>query len=765
MRTSKICAGFKVAGLVVIAMAFAACGTNGDPNEGNPDGWEVPDWNDNGPDGTQDDRDVQESEDQRIPGYDYGESPDWPDDGTPPVLSTFALRKSADCGELTELWRKQAIAIMEQRLTAGWYSVTRTHYCEPQPDYGWNYYDAYNVCDTTMADAGVSSDEGGSANEYTTTNNQEVDVDEADFMKNDGTYIYMLANGKFRVMKAWPPTEATVLSTTAIEGLPRSMFVHENRAVIFSSLGSGDYYYNPCTYGYDCELTGDGRPLKVTVLDLTDKENPVLVRESKFTGTFLAARRVNDFIYMVVYSDPPELPRRYMSVPSELQQYTNRCHDEPLPFTQEQVEALFRQLHAENIAYINNWTADTDTILPGLTDRVQRNGDWKNLKNPFAQCSDYYLSAAGDGGSLLSLVSFDAGANEAMTASSILTRPGTIYSSSQGLYIAARHRGPEVYEWSGEAGVQEATTIHRFALSADDPATTYEASGLAPGRVLNQFSLSEHKGFLRVATTSGSLYSDAKSALRVFEQQEDRLVEIGTVDNMGPSEDIRSVRFSGDKGYIVTFKKTDPLYVLDLSDPTDPKVTGELKIPGFSTYMHFMDETHLLTIGYDADDHGNFAYFDGIALSVFDVTDGTNPTLLHREVIGTRGTTSEAATNHLAFTWFASRNALALPMLVCEGGDDGQFGQTMTFNGLMVYHVTQEDGFQYLGGIPHEVPAQSEYDDYYSGGCSNWWTQSNSTVVRSIFMDDWVFSIAMDEIRASAMSDLTNPVAVLPLTP
>jgi hypothetical protein len=752
MRLSCISSGFRLIGTFAIVLAFVGCG---DPTVNPADGWSVPDWSDNGPDGTGDNgqRDVLED------GHDYGDSPNWPDAGTTPVLSSFALRKSQNCGELTELWRQQAVAIMEQRMNYGWYAVTRTHECRPEPDYG------YGADTVVMCDVSAPGDSGSSANEYTTTNNQEVDVDEADFLKNDGTYIYMLANGKFRVLKAWPPTEATVLSTTAIEGDPRSMFVYEGRAVIFSSLGSGYEYYDSCTYGYDCELTGDGRPLKVTVLDLTDLENPAVVRESEFSGTFLAARRVNDFIYMVVYSDPPAIPQDYRNVPIELQQYTHRCDGDPLPFTREEVEAMFRELHATNIAYINAWVADTDTILPGLTDRVLDGGDWKNLKSPFGDCSQYYLSAAGDGGSLLSLVSFDMNADKGMTASSILTRPGTIYSSSQSLYVAARYQGIAVDEWSGGQDIQEATTLHRFSLSADGPATTYEASGLAAGRILNQFSLSEYKGYLRVATTSGSLFSDASSALRVFSQEGDRLVEVGTVGDMGPSEDIRSVRFSGDKGYIVTFKKTDPLYVLDLSDPTDPKITGELKIPGFSTYMHFMDETHLLTIGYDADDQGSFAYFDGIALSVFDVTDPANPALMHREVIGTRGTTSEAATNHLAFTWFASRNALALPMQVCEGGGDGNFGQTMTFNGLMVYRVTQEEGFTYLGGIPHPVPAEDEYNGYYGSGCSNWWTDSHSTVLRSIFMDDWVFSIAMDEIRASALSDLAHPVAILPLTP
>jgi len=155
------------------------------------------------------------------------------------------------------------------------------------------------------------------------------------------------------------------------------------------------------------------------------------------------------------------------------------------------------------------------------------------------------------------------------------------------------------------------------------------------------------------------------------------------MENIAPTEDIRSVRFDGDRGFIVTFKKTDPLFVLDLSDPRAPAMMGELKIPGFSTYMHMMDPTHLLTIGYDADDQGDFAWFAGVRLQIFDVTNMADPKLLHYHVIGTRGSSSEALTNQLAFTYF--NNMLSLPMTICEGGSGGSYGTNMTFNGLIVY--------------------------------------------------------------------------------
>src|SRR5262249_2528861 len=153
----------------------------------------------------------------------------------------------------------------------------------------------------------------------------------------------------------------------------------------------------------------------------------------------------------------------------------------------------------------------------------------------------------------------------------------------------------------------------------------------------------------------------------------------GTIENIAPTEDIRSVRFDGSRGYIVTFKKTDPLYVLDLGNPTQPHIAGQLKIPGFSTYMHMMDSAHLLTIGYDAADQGSFAWFAGVLLQIFDVSNMESPQLVHKEVIGTRGSSSEALADHLAFNYFAEKNLLALPMTICEGGSGGMYGTTMTF--------------------------------------------------------------------------------------
>jgi hypothetical protein len=288
------------------------------------------------------------------------------------------------------------------------------------------------------------------------------------------------------------------------------------------------------------------------------------------------------------------------------------------------------------------------------------------------------------------------------------------------------------------------------------------------GRVLNQFAMDDHQGFLRVATTTGHVPNpDVHSTISVFENNAGKLQVAGQIDNIAPTEDIRSVRFDGSRGYIVTFKKTDPLFVFDLADPRAPKTLGELKIPGFSTYMHMMDDKHLLTIGYDAADQGDFAYFTGVLLQIFDVSDPTNPKLAHKETIGTRGSSSEALTNHLAFNYFAPKNLLAVPMTICEGGNDnGSFGTQMTFSGLMVYDTTTAAGFQLRGKVAHPNASQGDQQNshgYYDMGCSNWWTNASSEVKRSIIMDDWVFSVSSTRIKVNKLDALSTDVKELSL--
>lgn len=676
---------------------------------------------------------------------------------TTALLGLYSLQRAETCADAAEIWREKKIAGMEAVLASNMNRLLDPPDC-------WES----GSCDTyaSYSDGSSSYDDDeadDSASEYTTTNTQEVDVDEADFIKNDGSHIFILAKGTFQILDAWPAEEAHRLSSTVIEGEPRRMFINDDIAVIFSRTGhysSYRYTNDSCSsYSDDCYNTGDGGETLITVLDISDRTVPKKIRRVEISGSYVSARMIDGIVYLVAYFDAPNVYQtKYRTMPEELQPYSYLCQEDPQPpFTRAAIIQMFEELRQQNLALIN--AEEFKAYLPEVQDKYLVGEGWARFKSPLEDCTNYYRARSGDGDSILSVISFDSGETAPMKASSIIAKPGIVYGSKQALYVAHGYYQQPGYPWFRELEyVNEATTVHKFMLANDSPATTYVGSGLVRGRPLNQFSMSEHNDHLRIATTSGLLPGKTSNTLSVMKLEDGNLNVVGLLDNLAVNEDIRSVRFRGNQGFMVTFKKTDPLFTFDLSDPTAPRVLGMLKIPGFSTYMHFLDDQHLLTIGYDASDQGDFAWFTGVMLQVFDVSDLTAPTLLHKEVIGTRGTSSDAATNHLAFTWFAARNLLAIPMMICkDGDDDGSFGNQVTFNGLLVYRVTLDAGFDYLGGVPHTPNA------YYRGSCYNWWTNANSQVKRSIFLEDWVFSVSLDEINIANIDDPGSVVNTISL--
>jgi hypothetical protein len=358
-----------------------------------------------------------------------------------------------------------------------------------------------------------------------------------------------------------------------------------------------------------------------------------------------------------------------------------------------------------------------------------------------------------------SLVSFDMrDARAPISSATVRSRPGTVFASTDALYMSTQRRKKGSGRWySFYPSVDEVSELHKFRIGAKPTDTRYVGSGVVPGHVLNQFAMDEWNGHLRVATTRGKVPDpNVESAVSVFsEGAGGNLVRVGAVEHLARGEDVRAVRFDDDRGYLVTFKKTDPLFVLDLHDAARPTVLGELKIPGFSTYLHRLDPTHLLSIGFDANDHGDFAYFDGVLLQLFDVTKPTEPKLLHREKLGTRGSSSAALTNHLAFNYFAEKGLLAIPMTMCEGGSDGVNGTERSFAGLMVYRVDVKRGFERLGGVAHGKKGSN---------CDTWWSKATSAVKRSVFLDDLVYSMALDRVKVQRMGAFGQDLADISLT-
>ncbi len=562
------------------------------------------------------------------------------------------------------------------------------------------------------------------------TNNQVEGVDEADIVKTDGRYVYIGMNGALRIVEALKPR---TVSVTKIAGSVRELFVQGDRAVVYAASGAGG---ERCTYGYDCAFAGDGTATRILVYDIANRSQPKLARQIDLSGSLMAARRIGSTVHTVV-SDGDSATALYQTWPPDLETCGTK---------EAIVRAKFAKLKADNERLIvaNNW-------FPTIREKA--------VEKPL--CGGLLRTAFSDGQAFTTVVSFDILDNDKAAATATLqSRPGAVFASSNALYLSVVHqkRAAGGRWYSFYPTVDEVSEIHKFRIGASPQETRYLGSGVVPGHVLNQFAMDEWYGYLRVATTRGRVPDPrVASAVSILAQTASgNLVRVGAVDNIAPGEDIRAVRFDDDRGYVVTFKKTDPLFVIDLYQPAHPTVLGELKIPGFSTYMHRIDPDHLLSIGFDANDHGDFAYFDGVILQLFDVRNPTDPKLLHKEKIGTRGSSSEAATNHLAFNYFAEKGLLAIPMTICEGGGDGMNGNDLAFSGLLVYEVNPATGFRRLGGINHGTSGAN---------CGTWWSHAQSAVKRSIFLDELVYSIATDRLKVQRMGHFGEDVADIALMP
>lgn len=699
------------------------------------------------------------------------------DDGSPTAAATTekvtygqslaALNEASGCGEVLADLKAKAAADAAKAV------ADNLEIALKWPQQGCMVYDSDN---------GVPTAGGGGAQQASGTNTQVAGVDEADFVKNDNEFIYVVAKGKLQILKAWPASELKRIGEIAVEGTPKRLYVTNNKALVYSALGpvaaatgaspvgpwggvSYDGGSGECAYGYDCEFTGDSQVLKITLFDLSDRTAPKLLRETTFSGSYLNSRRIDNMVHTVVVFPDVSVPGLQFW-PSELSDPWKWCgKPEDFPYTSAQLTQMFATLAAKNKALID--ASSIAQYLPGIKDKRYTATGTLEENGLLQDCKGFYLSQEGDGKSLVSVVSMAMDDLGPIGATTVVGRTGAVFASKEALYLGVRHYAGQTKGWyyEGEGAVQEATTVHKFKFQGGNK-TSYVGSGAVKGRILNQFSMDELNGVLRIATTTGHAPSPtAHSTVATLApvQIADGGVQLavqGMLDNIAPSEDIRSVRFDGEVGYVVTFKKTDPLFVFSLKDPKNVKMLGELKIPGFSTYMHVLDANHLLTIGYDADDQGSFAWFTGIRLQIIDVSDYSNPKLDYAEVIGTRGSTSDAATNHLAFTYFSAKHWLGLPITVCENSSGGgSYGTKMSFSGLYVYDVTSGSGFKKLGGLA-SAPAETSSE---GSMCGNWWTQSNSWVKRSVFMDDYVYAISGDAVISAAVAALDKPLAKVEL--
>jgi hypothetical protein len=615
--------------------------------------------------------------------------------------------------------------------------------------------------------SGSGSGSGSSsASQYSETNTQVKGVDEADIVKNDGQYIYLLHGNSFQILTAWPAQALAAAGKVDIEGRPSEMFVANGKAVVFSAVNGASVYqatglrprsrysdpyggYNPACYdGYSCQL-----PLtKVTVLGIAGTSAAV-ERELYFEGTYKSSRRVDANVRVVV-QDAAYGPA--------IKTYPEMRRDPqaPAPGREDYIKA-YEALRQQNVAAINQ-TSLADW-LPYSFEKTPA-----GITSTLATCGDFFVpTEATTQHGVTQIASFQLDKPQAPAKGvSILGAVDTIYSNADAMILAARawispkkmverpqgRKAPFV-----DFMPSSATYLHKFDLKTDPTAPAYVGSGVIPGHVLNQFSIDERDGVVRAATTEQrqvrSWVSDDPKVRPFFnaftvnrvvavKQQGDVLKMIGDAGDLAPGERVFSARFVGSKGYVVTFRQIDPLFVIDLANPEKLKVLGELKIPGFSEYMHPLDEGHLLTIGRDTENNVR----RGLALQIFDVTKATEPRLMHKYAFDPSSYGySEAEQSHKAFTYFEAKKLLSFPYYGYGTGGAGGFRTSAE-----LFSIDLEKGINKVGAVDHTQLFGANARGYCNGYYSPY-------VRRSVFMDDVMYSISYAGVIASDTRALSSP--------
>lgn len=583
-----------------------------------------------------------------------------------PNLTVKSLQLApVDRGELETRLRKESIAEMEASVRC---------YTKPTYSNGPSGSDVGGSNDMAFQAAPVSvqsSDDSAGDQEATATdtNNQEAGVHEGDLIKVRGHLAFIAHGTQLRIVRIWPAAEFGDVAVLDIQEPIAHIHATEDQVIVMSHRPRSAQATTAKTSVY---MESDHRPrvLKITQIDVADPTAPTIIRERRIAGRLQASRRIDGRLLLVVQAT--------LGREQSVEAFDATGDDCETRVTEERT----RRRAAIETAPVDEWFPK---VIFGNDEQAQA----------ISALGAVYANGL-TGKQLLAIVSMELDDRADLQVDSIFGAAMTVYASKQGVFVAQSFYGSPVEDWDGEG-----TVIHGFNIEG---APEYTGSGIVTGKLLNQFSMSEYRGVLRVATTQGDVWrsgnSGSTSAVFTLDATAAGLPQLGVVNGLGRNEKIYAVRFLGDTGYVVTFKKVDPLYVVDLSDPRHPTVAGELKIPGFSTYLHPMEEGKLIGLGKDAEDQGGFAWFQGLKLSLFDVQDPTNPTEAHNIIIGGRGSASIALENHLAFTYDASRGLLALPLTLYEGqSGSGSTQGKFAYSGLHLYYVTPEGGFSLVGAI------------------------------------------------------------------
>ena len=660
--------------------------------------------------------------------------------------------------------------------------------------------------------------------DFSGTNNQEQGIDEADFVKTDGSYIYLVnqgysdwgvyPSGKVHILEIPEVGDVSYLSNVSIEGHPNEMLLVDDKAVVYSNVYIYSYYEekhplddivksafkketksvesSPTTVSSSEEEPAEPKEdtsdeekedseskedsaveeddidyeydyyyrttsfTKITVLDLTNRSSPQVTRELYIEGSYQTARESGGTVRMVSYG--------WMEVYG-LQTWLEFDYTYwDLDWESPEREKRWMEKMNETIAYNDKVIDSTslDNLIPRIYEKSGSNiTTHKYSESGEGNCQDFAAASDGAGQGVTSILTLDLLEDTfSFNADHILSNWATVYASGN-VMVMAESAWDSWWFWGDEdTENNEMTNLHVFDIS-NPGQTDYIASGRINGTIQDQFSLSEYNGNIRVCSTTGQwgrwwMEDPEPMVSHVFvlglNTEETQYDVIGHVGGIAEDEQIWSARFVGDKAYLVTFRNIDPLWTIDLSEPTNPRVIGELEVPGVSTYIHPMGDDHLLTIGIAGDEDG--LEWGVTQISIFDVSDFSNPVLesslrltpAPENEYDWSYSYSEATYEHKAFQYWEADGLLAIPM-----STQRYYSDVKEIDGRLYY----SSGYEYLSklilinakpGEDLEVYNEIDHSSFYNS--SYWW--DNSDVRRSIFMGggDYIYAISEKGVTA-----------------
>lgn len=547
--------------------------------------------------------------------------------------------------------------------------------------------------ESEMADS--TSNKSAGSSDYSTTNNQVEGVDEADSVKTDGKFIYAVADGKVSITDIRNPKNIQKAAAIKIEEgfYPSQLFLHGKTLVVLGE--KYESYKEQQQEASSKRLMPVNSMTMVRLYDISNPKKPLIIREVGAEGYLNSARKTGDMLYFVTNVHP------YFWI-------------------------------------MDNF--DGDVLRPSMYDS-KRSAD--------AQLIDYKDIAILPGAkepsySVITAINLSAPATNKVVTKGYLGSSEQLYMSEENLYLTATTYDQQS---TPNAGASDRmmwnpgsanTELFKFTLKGTD--VTFHSSAELKGQLLNQFSMDEYKGDFRVVMTEGTTWDDKKPSENHLFILDENMKLTGAVKGLAKGERIYSARFMGDKAYMVTFRETDPLFVIDVANPKAPKVLGELKIPGFSNYLHPLDDTHLIGFGYETVAEKNPSGGEpriltlGMKISLFDISDFANPKEQATEIIGGRGTYSPVQYDHKALFQHKDRNLYGFPVMVYDETGKKDYIELQS-SGALVYEITPEKGIVLKGDLLTKNTRGEQYTDW------------DNQIQRMLYSKDALYTISMKEIN------------------